>query len=113
MFEFLFRRKTAQEGSTRVPTPTEDDVEVTPKDLRLVVMGPPGAGKGTQSPLIKKKYCICHLATGDMLRAAVSSGTKLGIQAKKVMEAGGLVNDEIMIGMIEDELAKNPECKNG
>lgn len=82
-------------------------------ELRMVLMGPPGAGKGTQSPKIKDKYCVCHLATGDMLRAQVRAGTPLGLQAKTIMESGGLVSDEIMVGMIQDELRNNKECKNG
>ncbi|CAG8633762.1 10803_t:CDS:2 [Ambispora gerdemannii] len=81
--------------------------------LRMILMGPPGAGKGTQSPKIKEKYCICHLATGDMLRSQVAAQTPLGIEAKKIMESGGLVSDEIMVGMIKDELKNNAECKNG
>lgn len=81
--------------------------------LRMVIMGPPGAGKGTQSQKIKDKYCICHLATGDMLRSQVASKTKLGLEAKKIMDSGGLVSDEIMVGMIQSELHNNPECKNG
>lgn len=70
-------------------------------------------GKGTQAPRIKERYCICHLATGDMLRSQVAAKTRLGVEAKKIMDSGGLVSDEIMVGMIEDELKKNPECKNG
>ncbi|KAG1052183.1 hypothetical protein G6F43_005654 [Rhizopus delemar] len=81
--------------------------------LRMVIMGPPGAGKGTQAPAIKEKYCACHLATGDMLRVAVASKTPLGLAAKKIMDEGGLVSDEIVVGMIEENLDKNPECKNG
>ncbi|CAG8522563.1 2012_t:CDS:2 [Ambispora leptoticha] len=81
--------------------------------LKMVIMGPPGAGKGTQSPKIKEKYCICHLATGDMLRSQVAAQTPLGVEAKKIMESGGLVSDEIMVGMIEDELKNNPKCKKG
>ncbi|CAG8497031.1 6487_t:CDS:2 [Funneliformis mosseae] len=77
----------------------------------MVLMGPPGAGKGTQSPRIKEKYCICHLATGDMLRSQVAAKTKLGLEAKKIMESGGLVSDEIMVGMIHDELHNNPESE--
>lgn len=85
-----------------------------PKEqLRMVIMGPPGAGKGTQAPAIKEKFCVCHLATGDMLRAAVAAKTPLGLEAKKVMDAGGLVSDEIVVGMIEENLDKNEECKNG
>ncbi|KAJ3180333.1 adenylate kinase [Gaertneriomyces sp. JEL0708] len=83
------------------------------KDLRMVIMGPPGAGKGTQAPRIKDTYCVCHLATGDMLRAAVRAGTEIGKEAKKVMDAGGLVSDEIMVNLIRENLDTNPECKNG
>ncbi|KAJ3129523.1 Adenylate kinase 2, mitochondrial, partial [Nowakowskiella sp. JEL0407] len=82
-------------------------------ELRMVIMGPPGAGKGTQSPRIKEEYCVCHLATGDMLRAAVSAGTQLGKEAKKIMDAGGLVSDEIVVGLIKDNLETNPECAKG
>lgn len=70
-------------------------------------------GKGTQAPRIKEKYCVCHLATGDMLRAAIANKTKVGMEAKKVMDAGGLVSDEIMVNMIKDNLENNKECKNG
>ncbi|WVQ94074.1 adenylate kinase [Kwoniella sp. CBS 9459] len=80
---------------------------------RMVLIGPPGAGKGTQAPNISSKYCICHLATGDMLRNQVARQTELGKAAKKIMDQGGLVSDEIMVGMIKEELAKNAECKNG
>ncbi|CAO3673001.1 unnamed protein product [Umbelopsis vinacea] len=83
------------------------------KSLRIILMGPPGAGKGTQAPAIKDKFCVCHLATGDMLRAAVSAKTPLGLEAKKVMDAGGLVSDEIVVGMIKENLDNNKECKNG
>lgn len=83
------------------------------KNLRMVLIGPPGAGKGTQAENIKKKYCICHLATGDMLRAQVLKQTPLGKEAKKIMEQGGLVPDEIMVNMISDELKTNQSCKNG
>jgi len=83
------------------------------KGLRMILMGPPGAGKGTQAPAIKEKFCVCHLATGDMLRAAVAAKTPLGLEAKKVMDAGGLVSDEIVVGMIKENLDNNEECKNG
>ncbi|KAH8919618.1 adenylate kinase [Atractiella rhizophila] len=83
------------------------------RHLRLVLMGPPGAGKGTQAPKIKEKYCVCHLATGDMLREQVSKGTPLGLAAKKIMDAGGLVSDDIMVNMIKENLESNPDCKNG
>ncbi|KAF2199451.1 putative adenylate kinase [Delitschia confertaspora ATCC 74209] len=81
--------------------------------VRMILMGPPGAGKGTQAPKIKDKYCVCHLATGDMLRAQVAKKTALGREAKKIMDAGGLVSDEIMVNMIKSELETNAECKNG
>ncbi|GAA5970149.1 hypothetical protein JCM11641_000288 [Rhodosporidiobolus odoratus] len=81
--------------------------------LRLVLMGPPGAGKGTQAPKIKETYNVCHLATGDMLRDQVKQGTELGKEAKKIMDAGGLVSDEIVIGMIKSQLETNKECQLG
>ncbi|KAF2454402.1 adenylate kinase 1 [Lineolata rhizophorae] len=81
--------------------------------MRMILMGPPGAGKGTQAPNIRDKYCVCHLATGDMLRAQVAKKTDLGREAKKIMDAGGLVSDEIMVNMIKGELEGNSECKNG
>ncbi|KAJ5414434.1 adenylate kinase [Penicillium cosmopolitanum] len=83
------------------------------EQMRIILMGPPGAGKGTQAPNIKDKYCACHLATGDMLRSQVAKKTDLGKEAKKIMDQGGLVSDEIMIGMIKSELENNAECKNG
>jgi adenylate kinase len=79
----------------------------------MILMGPPGAGKGTQAPRIKERYCICHLATGDMLRAQVAKKTTLGREAKKIMDQGGLVSDDIMINMIKNELDTNRECANG
>ncbi|KAL2825427.1 adenylate kinase-domain-containing protein [Aspergillus cavernicola] len=83
------------------------------EQMRLILMGPPGAGKGTQAPKIKEKYCVCHLATGDMLRSQVAKKTELGREAKKIMDQGGLVSDEIMVNMIKSELEGNQECKNG
>jgi len=90
------------------------DVKGTPVagGLRLILMGPPGAGKGTQAPTLRDKFCLCHLATGDMLRAQVSQKTPLGVEAKKIMDAGGLVSDDIMVGMIKGEL-ESPKCKDG
>lgn len=70
-------------------------------------------GKGTQAPNLKEKYCACHLATGDMLRSQVAQKTALGLEAKKIMDQGGLVSDEIMVNMIKNELENNSECKNG
>lgn len=83
--------------------------------VRMILIGPPGAGKGTQAPKIMEKYnnCICHLATGDMLRDQVKQQTELGRMAKKIMDQGGLVSDEIMVGMIKDQLENNSACKNG
>jgi len=84
-----------------------------PDAMRMILIGPPGAGKGTQAPNIKDKYCVCHLATGDMLRAQVAKKTALGREAKKIMDQGGLVSDGIMINMIKNELETNRECENG
>ena len=80
--------------------------------MRLILLGPPGAGKGTQANFIKEKFNIPQISTGDMLRAAVKAGTPLGIEAKKVMDAGGLVSDEIIIGLVKDRL-KQDDCKSG
>lgn len=82
------------------------------KPQNIVLVGPPGCGKGTQSPVIKNDYCLCHLATGDMLRAAVAAGTALGMEAKKAMDSGGLVSDEIVVGLIQEAMDK-PECSRG
>ncbi|HEY4317650.1 MAG TPA: adenylate kinase [Herbaspirillum sp.] len=80
--------------------------------MRLILLGAPGAGKGTQATFIKQKFNIPQISTGDMLRAAVAAGTPLGIEAKKVMDSGGLVSDEIIIGLVKDRL-KQPDCANG
>ena len=80
--------------------------------MRLILLGGPGAGKGTQANYIKDKYNIPQISTGDMLRAAVKAGTPLGIEAKKVMDAGGLVSDDIILGLIEERI-KEDDCKNG
>ena len=69
-------------------------------------------GRPWQAPIIKEKYCLCHLATGDLLRAAVTEGTELGKKAKAVMESGGLVSDDLVIGIIKDNI-KSPDCANG
>lgn len=80
--------------------------------LRLVFLGPPGSGKGTQSPKLKDQFRICHLATGDMLRAAVANGTEVGKKAKAIMDEGKLVPDEVMVDLI-NEAIKAPECRDG
>jgi len=79
---------------------------------RVILIGPPGCGKGTQSPIMKKEHCLCHLATGDMLRAAVAAETPLGKKAKAAMDEGGLVSDEIVVGLIGDNIS-TPECRTG
>ncbi|KAJ0972362.1 hypothetical protein J5N97_020321 [Dioscorea zingiberensis] len=81
-------------------------------DRRLILIGPPGSGKGTQSPIIKDEYCLCHLATGDMLRAAVAAKTPLGLRAKEAMDKGELVSDDLVVGII-DEAMKKPSCQKG
>lgn len=81
-------------------------------EKRLILMGPPGGGKGTQAKVLEDAYSIVQLSTGDMLRAAVAAGTDLGKQAKTIMDAGDLVSDEIVIGMISERLDES-DCENG
>jgi len=78
----------------------------------LILLGPPGAGKGTQARMLEEKFGLVQLSTGDLLRAAVAEGTEAGKQAKEVMEAGGLVSDEIVLAILKDRLAA-PDCAKG
>ncbi len=80
--------------------------------MRLILLGAPGAGKGTQAQFITEKFGIPQISTGDMLRAAVKAQTELGIQAKEVMDAGGLVSDDIIIGLVKERITQE-DCANG
>ncbi|WP_346829355.1 adenylate kinase [Pseudomonas abietaniphila] len=80
--------------------------------MRVILLGAPGAGKGTQATFITKQFDIPQISTGDMLRAAVKAGTELGLKAKSVMDSGGLVSDDLIIGLIKDRLSQ-PDCANG
>ena len=80
--------------------------------MRLILLGAPGAGKGTQAAFICQKYSIPQISTGDMLRAAVKAGTPLGLQAKNIMETGGLVSDDLIINLVKERIAQD-DCKQG
>ncbi|HAW47242.1 MAG TPA: adenylate kinase [Roseovarius sp.] len=89
-----------------------DGIDTPRTQANLVLLGPPGAGKGTQARMLEDSFGLAQLSTGDLLRAAVKAGTEAGLQAKAVMEAGDLVSDEIVIAILRDRLAE-PDCANG
>ena len=80
--------------------------------MNLIILGPPGAGKGTQAAFIALEKNIPHISTGDMLREAIKNGTELGLQAKAVMDAGNLVSDELIIELVKERISQD-DCKNG
>jgi adenylate kinase len=110
------RRQAANAALENVPTASilaELDRRLkSAPEKRMILVGPPGSGKGSQGPIIQERFCLCHLATGDMLRAAVRAGTEMGKAADKVMKSGGLVSDDIVVGIIREAI-DTPECKNG
>ena len=80
--------------------------------MRIILLGPPGAGKGTQANMVRKKFDIPQISTGDMLRTAIRQGSKLGISAKKVMDVGALVSDDLILNLVKERIDQN-DCKNG
>ncbi len=80
--------------------------------MRIILLGAPGAGKGTQAQFLMGKFGIPQISTGDMLRAAIKAGTELGLEAKKIMDEGKLVSDELIIGLVKERIAQ-PDCGNG
>ena len=79
--------------------------------LNIILFGPPGSGKGTQANLLKEKYQLLHISTGDLLREEIANGTKLGLEAKTLMDKGELVPDEVVVGMIQSKLDANKKAK--
>lgn len=94
--------------SVAVPRYAEEDKV----GINAILLGPPGSGKGTQAAKLKEKYCVCHLSTGDMLRAEIQTGSVLGMKIKKIIDEGKLVSDDLVVNMIDKNL-DTPECKNG
>lgn len=90
----------------------KEKLDLPSKGVKAILLGPPGSGKGTQAPMLKERYCVCHLSTGDMLRAEMNSGSKLGAEVKKIIDEGKLVSDDLVVSMINNSLDK-PECKRG
>ena len=80
--------------------------------MKVILLGPPGAGKGTQANMIKQKFDIPQISTGDMLRSAIREGTKLGVTAKKIMDTGGLVSDNLILSIVKERISQN-DCKKG
>ena len=104
--------KYAEAGSPATGTASIASPQEFEDTMRLILLGAPGAGKGTQATFICQKYGIPQISTGDMLRAAVKAGTPLGIEAKKIMDSGGLVGDELIINLVKDRIAQ-PDCAKG
>nr|XP_033334318.1 adenylate kinase [Megalopta genalis] len=102
----------APRTETVVKEASELPQEVPHRGIKAVLLGPPGSGKGTQAPLFKQRYCVCHLSTGDMLRAETQSGSALGREIQKVIDEGKLVSDDLVVNLIDHNLDK-PECKQG